>query len=229
MIQKYSRIKRTDQNIPRDNSRKDLISSKDYQIWAIIADFSPCKYEVDGTRHILIKQLQNQSFRCQNTCEIFLQMFPQLWKTRKIQFKTWPTHEKKLFPTSDVSTFIEKKVKKNLYPIFFVYLWKTFEQQVKDIYASQKVQVFSRLRRTETHFRHQQSRQRADPLTGSIYKIQNTNVTVNGVKHQKTVNKKNLENGLIVFQKQSEYCFIANCGRTRPDDAQFMGKRWMGC
>ena len=58
------------------------------------------------------------------------------------------------------------------------------------MYASQKVQGFSSLRRTETHFRHAQGHQQASALTGSIYIIQNTIITAYEVEHQKTINTK---------------------------------------
>ena len=58
------------------------------------------------------------------------------------------------------------------------------------MYASQKVQVFSSLRRPETHFRLAQGHHRAVELTGSINIIQNTIITVYEVESQKTVNKK---------------------------------------
>ena len=44
----------------------------------------------------------------------------------------------------------------------------TFEHQVQDFSGSQKVQVFSSLRMSETHFRHQQGYQRASVLKGFI-------------------------------------------------------------
>ena len=56
------------------------------------------------------------------------------------------------------------------------------------MYASQKVQVFSSLRRPETHFRHAQGQQHTSALTGSINIIQNTIITVYEVESQKTVN-----------------------------------------
>ena len=34
------------------------------------------------------------------------------------------------------------EIKEKLKPVFFIYAWTTFEHQVKDMYASQKVQVF---------------------------------------------------------------------------------------
>ena len=45
---------------------------------------------------------------------------------------------------------------------------QTFEHQVEDMYASQKFQIYSSLRCPETHFRPQQSQQRAGAAKGSI-------------------------------------------------------------
>ena len=56
------------------------------------------------------------------------------------------------------------------------------------MYASQKVQVFARLRRSDTHFRHAQGHQRASALIGFIVFIQKTTTAVNGVEHRKTIN-----------------------------------------
>ena len=58
------------------------------------------------------------------------------------------------------------------------------------MYASQKVQVFSSLRKPETQFRHAQGHQQAGALTGSINIILNTMITVYEVESQKTVNTK---------------------------------------
>ena len=51
----------------------------------------------------------------------------------------------------------EGKVK--LQPVFLLYVGTIFEHQVKDMYASRKVQVFSSLRRPETRFWHGEGRQ----------------------------------------------------------------------
>ena len=69
------------------------------------------------------------------------------------------------------------------------------------MYASQKVQVFSSLRRPETHSGHREGHQRASTITGSFNIIQSTNITVNRVENQKTNTFKKMENGLIVFQQ----------------------------
>ena len=63
-----------------------------------------------------------------------------------------------------------------------------FEHQVQNLYASQKAQVFSSLRMPKAHVKHQQGHRRAAELTSSIIIMQNTNITVNGVEHQKTDN-----------------------------------------
>ena len=53
-----------------------------------------------------------------------------------------------------------------------------------------KFEVFSSLRRPETHLRHAQGHQRAGALTGSINIFQGTAITVYEVEHQRTVNTK---------------------------------------
>ena len=58
------------------------------------------------------------------------------------------------------------------------------------MYVSEKVQVFSSLRRPETHFRHRQGHRRSRALTASINIIQNTVITVYELESQKTVNTK---------------------------------------
>jgi len=73
-----------------------------------------------------------------------------------------------------------------------------FEHQVKDIDASQKVQVFSSFRRPEKLLQHQRDHQRAGAGIGSINFSQNKTVAVKGVEHQQTVNIKTALNG---FQK----------------------------
>ena len=87
------------------------------------------------------------------------------------------------------------------------------------MYASQKVQVLSSLRRPETRFKHAQGHQRAGALTSSINFIQNTFFTVYKVESQQTVIT-NFENRLIGFQKKSKRYFITTFGRARMEDAK---------
>ena len=58
------------------------------------------------------------------------------------------------------------------------------------MYASQKVQVLSIVRSSETQFRHAQGHQRESATTGSFNIIQITISTVYEVEYQKTVNAK---------------------------------------
>ena len=67
---------------------------------------------------------------------------------------------------------------------------QNIEQQVKDIYASQKIEIFSNLPRPELRFRHAQGHQRAGSLTGSMNIIQNIIITVFEVESQSRVNTK---------------------------------------
>ena len=51
----------------------------------------------------------------------------------------------------------------------------------------------------ETHFRHQQGRERAGAITNPVCVIQNTNITVNALEHQRIVTIKELG-------KQTKFC-----------------------
>ena len=58
------------------------------------------------------------------------------------------------------------------------------------MYASQKDQVFSSLRRSEAYLRYAQSHHRASALTVSINIMQNTIITGYEIEARKTVNTK---------------------------------------
>ena len=51
MAKKYKHFRRRDQNTPQTQHRIKLISSKKNNNWAILADFSPYRYEVDERSH----------------------------------------------------------------------------------------------------------------------------------------------------------------------------------
>ena len=53
-----------------------------------------------------------------------------------------------------------------------------------------KFEIFSSLRRPETHFRHAQGHQRPSAITGSFSIFQSTTITVYEVEYQKRVNTK---------------------------------------
>ena len=86
------------------------------------------------------------------------------------------------------------------------------------MYASQKVRVFSSLRRSETHFRKAKGYQRASAITDSINIIQNTPITVYEVKHQEAVKTKLGKRTIWfseVFQELFHHNFQASETRTR--------------
>ena len=74
---------------------------------------------------------------------------------------------KKLFPINEATTFINT-VKKSV-SNFLHFCLKNIWAPVQDLYASQKIQVLSSLRRPVKLFRHRQGHERAGALTGSIY------------------------------------------------------------
>ena len=104
-------------------------------------------------------------------------------------------------------------MKEKLCPISFEQIWTIFEQQVPNMYTSQKLQVFSSFCRPETQFKHAQGHQRAVASTNPINNIQNTNITVHELEHQKTINMKKHGYGPIVFQKWPKNAFITTFRR----------------
>ena len=87
------------------------------------------------------------------------------------------------------------------------------------MYASQKNQVSSSLRRPETHFRHAQGHQRAVALTSCINIFQNTNITVYEAEARRQLTQ-NFENGLIGFRKKSKTYLITTFGGAKLEDTK---------
>ena len=94
---------------------------------------------------------------------------------------------------------------------------KQFSTRSKTCVNLEKVQVLSRLRKPDKHFRHTRGHQRAGALTGSFNIIQNTVITVHEVESQKTDNA-DFENVLIAFQKKSNRYSITSFGRARMEN-----------
>ena len=65
------------------------------------------------------------------------------------------------------------------------------EHQFKDIFASQKDEVFSCVRGLEKIFMHTQGHQHVGGILGSHNIIHTTTTAVNGVEHQRPVKSKN--------------------------------------
>ena len=82
---------------------------------------------------------------------------------------------------------------------------------MKDIDASQKVQVSSSFRQPEKQFQHQRGHRRARAVIGTINMTQNTTIAVKGVKHQQTENmKKTLKTDSMVFRSFNNYLIITS-------------------
>ena len=95
-----------------------------------------------------------------------------------------------------------------LYPKSFIYVWATFEHQVRNKFDSQKGQdFFSEIRRSEKLFWQVQGHQQASASTVSIKSIQKTTFTVNAVEHQKTVDLKKLEKRINWFPEVPKHLF----------------------
>ena len=62
---------------------------------------------------------------------------------------------------------------REVYSTSFIHVWTTFENQVQDLYASQRVPIFSSLRKPEAHFWYNQGHQRAGAFFGLHYKKNN--------------------------------------------------------
>ena len=91
------------------------------------------------------------------------------------------------------------KVNEKQYTNSFIYIWAIFKHQVKDMYASQKVQVSSILCKPKTHFRRVQGRQRGSAITGSINYSKHKYYSSRSRTSEDSKLKKNLENGLSGF------------------------------
>ena len=117
-------------------------------------------------------------------------------------FKLKPeTQLKKLFPITEATIPINTMKQKrscNQFPSFMSEPY--LSTRSKTCMHLKKFEVFSSLRRPETHFRHAQGHQRAAAITGSLNIFQYTIITVYEVEHQKTVNTK-LEKQTIWFSE----------------------------
>ena len=87
MAKKCKHFWKTDQNTPQTKHRKKLMSSKTNNNWAILADFSPYRYEVNERSHFWTKKLQNRSIRGLIAPGIQLQTFPSKYNTRNFNLK----------------------------------------------------------------------------------------------------------------------------------------------
>ena len=150
------------------------MSSKNY-IWAILADFSPCRYEVHETRQIPTENFKTNSFLGQISFGIQLWTYPWHCNTKKDEPITWPQYEKT--HCNKRCQYNEVKKSPILYPSFM---------------SEQHMSTSSRicmLLKNFKFFRHAQGHQQSDASTD--YKNMIKNITVNRVEHEDSDKIKN--------------------------------------
>ena len=118
---------------------------------------------------------------------------------KELLSETWNTDEKIYSNNRDNYIHQNKEIKEKLWSVAFIYVWIIFEHQVKDLYASQKFQLFlvfsgqkhiSGTRRATNKQVHQQA-----PLTS--FRTQLLHCTKWNLKRLLT---QNFEYGQIGFQ-----------------------------
>ena len=164
------------------------MSSKGKQVWAILAEFSPYRSEINEKKPYCNEKLQINLFVIKSVLESNCKRFRK--RAKRQNFNQKPGAQKKKTHSNNWGNYTHQhnEMKEKLKPFSFIYVWTIFEQQFKEMYAFQKVPVFSSVRRPESLFRHIQGHQRAGTLTVCINIIQNKTNTVYEVESHKTVN-----------------------------------------
>ena len=180
IAKKQKRISRTDQKTSQTCYRKPWCR----QMWNKFEQLLKMSVQTDtkSTEKSIFQKPQYQSVCHLISFGILLQTFQWHWNTRKFQPKTWNTNGKNSFEAIMQPNSPRERNNKVLFPIFFIYVWTTIEEQVRDFYASQTLQHFSSLRRPETETAISMC------LKGFLFIIRNTTIAVNGVEHRKTIN-----------------------------------------
>ena len=156
---------RRDQNTPQTNDTKNLTSSKGKQVWAIPAHVSPYRSEVNEKSLIAMKNFKINLIVIESVLESNCKRFRKTAKRENFNQKPGAHKEKTHSNNWGDYTHQHNERKEKLKPFSFIYVWTIFEHQVKEMYASQRVPVFSSLRRPKSLFRHFQGHQRAGMLT----------------------------------------------------------------
>ena len=122
------------------------MSSKEKEVWAILAQISPCRWEVNEKSHIPLENFKISPFVIKSVLKSNCKRFRK--SAKRENFNQKPEAQKKETHSNISANFTHqyKAVKENLNPLSFIYVWTIFEHQVKDMYASQKLQTLSNLR-----------------------------------------------------------------------------------
>ena len=117
------------------------MSSKTNKNWAILADFSPYRYEVNERIHFRTNNPKINPLKAKSLLESNCKRFHQSAIRENFNIKP-ETQLRKTHSNEGGNYSHQYKVKEKLLPVSFIYVWTTFEHPVKHMYASQKVQGF---------------------------------------------------------------------------------------
>ena len=166
------------------------MSSEKNNNWPILANFSPCRHEVDETGHIPTKNSKINPVMVKTVLDSNCKHFPDTAIRENFNLKP-KTQLKKLNPITKANIPINTKKWKRSCSQFPSFKSEQYlSTRSKTCKHLKKFKLFFSLRRPETHFRHAHGHQRASAITGSMNNIPNTNITVYKVESQKTVNTK---------------------------------------
>ena len=178
MAEKYGQNYGTDQNTPQTNHRTGLMSSKEKQVWVILADSSTCRYENKEKSHFPTKSPKVKPFLIQSVLESISKRFRESAIRQNIKLKLERQTEKTHSNNRGNYTHQNNGIKEKLQPGSFIYVWTIFEHQVKNLCASQKFQVLPCVRMPKAYFRRGHGHLRESELTSSININKDTIITV---------------------------------------------------
>ena len=126
-----------DQNTLQTNHRKDLILSKEKHTWAIHANFSRCRYEVNKKAIFQWKTPKSVHSWSNNFWNPIANVSVKV-QYGKLQPKTW-NRDENTHSNKRCNFFHQHRGNdRKLYSYSFIYVLTTFEHQVSEISASRK-------------------------------------------------------------------------------------------
>ena len=142
MAKKYKYVWTMDQSNPQASYRKDLMSPNEKKILKILQHFYPCRYKVIKGSHMPSKLPKGDPFLIKSVLKSICKRF--LKNEIREKFRKKPDIQLKETHSNNRGNYIYQynEVNEKLQPVSLVYVWTTFEHQVKDKYAFQKIQFF---------------------------------------------------------------------------------------
>ena len=119
------------------------MSSKMNHNLSIHADFPPCRYEVDELRHLLTKNSKKIPVLVKSLLNSNFKRFRDTAIRENFQLKLKKQMKKTLYKNKGNYIHQNKEVKRNVVASSLYLCLNNIEHEVKNMYASQKVQVSS--------------------------------------------------------------------------------------